>query len=112
MAPIDDIMGWLLKLMIAGVMSFLWWGKKEDKKLLKTHTEDIVRLQSQAVTEDKVRVIVTEAIGNAILPMHENIVEIKRLVTDNSDLVKQLQIRMAVQDGYQQAIKEIQSKQT
>jgi hypothetical protein len=107
MPPVDDIMGWFFKLILAGIMSFMWWGKKEDKKLLKAHSDDIVKLQTQAVTEDKVRRIVTEALSDAIHPMHENIVDIKRLVTDNSDLVKQLQIKMAVQDGYQQAMKEL-----
>lgn len=88
-------------------MSFLWWGKKEDKKLLETHSADIVKLKTTAVTEDKVREIVTEVTANALHPMIETMAEIKRLVTDNTEISKQLQLKMAMQEGYQKAVKEI-----
>lgn len=107
MPPFDDLIGWFFKLIIAGIMSFLWWGKREDKKTLNTHGEDIVKLQSQAVTEDKVREIVTDVTRTAITPIHEAIAEIKTLVVTNTDITKQLQIKMAVQEGYQQAKKEM-----
>ena len=111
MPPFDELIGWFFKLIIAGIMSFLWWGKREDKKLLNSHSKDIVRLQSQAVTEDKVREIVTEATNTAINPMYKTMDDIKTIVTDNSNLVKKLQIKQAVQDGYQQAMKELKAAQ-
>ena len=107
MPPFDDLIGWFFKLIIAGIMSFLWWGKREDKKTLKTHSEDIVKLQSQAVTEDKVREIVTDVTRTAINPITEAIAELKILVVANTDITKQLQIKMAVQDGYHQAMQEL-----
>ncbi len=107
MPPIDEFMGWVFKALIAGVMSFLWWGKREDKKTLDTHSMAITKLQSQAVTEDKVREIVTEVTHNAIGPMSAGIAEIKKLVLANTDITKELQIKMATQEGYQRAIKEL-----
>lgn len=107
MPPFDDLIGWFFKLTIAGLMSFFWWGKREDKKLLNSHSEAIVRLNSQAVTEDKVREIVTEVTTTAMSPMSDTLEEIKRLVTDNTNITKQLQIKMATQEGYQLAIKEL-----
>jgi hypothetical protein len=104
MPPFDDLIGWFAKLMIAGIMSFLWWGKREDKKTLQTHGEYIIKLQSQAVTEEKVREIVTEVTRNAIDPIHEAVTEIKSLVIANTEITKQLQIKMAVNEGYQKAL--------
>jgi hypothetical protein len=111
MPPLDDLLGWFFKLMIAGVLSFFWWGKKEDKKLLDAHTKEIVRLESLAVTEDKVREIVTEVTTTAVSPMSDMLTEIKKLVTDNTDISKQLQIKMAAQEGYQRAIKDLHANQ-
>jgi hypothetical protein len=109
MPPFDDLIGWFFKLIIAGVMSFLWWGKREDKKTLQTHGEYIVKLQSQAVTEEKVREIVTDVTRTAITPIHDAMAEIKTLVLANTELTKQMQIKMAVNEGYQQAIKEMKA---
>ena len=105
--PIDEIIGWLFKLGVAGVFSFFWWGKREDKKLLNNHTKDIVRLQEGLVTEDKVREIVTEVTTRAINPMCETMEDIKKLVLDNRELTKSLQIDMAVQEGYRKAIRDM-----
>lgn len=107
MPPIDDLIGWFFKLMIASVISFLWWGKREDKKTLNTHSEAIVMLKTQAVTEDKVREIVTEATKNAIGPIHETMIEVKTLVMANTTVTKELQLKLAVQEGYQKAMKEM-----
>jgi uncharacterized membrane protein len=109
MLPLDDLIGWFFKVIIAGVMSFLWWGKKEDKRLLEAHTEEIVKLKSTAVTEDKVREIVTEVTSAAINPMIETMSEIKHMVSDNMEITKAMQIKMAEQEGYQKAVKEINS---
>jgi hypothetical protein len=110
MPPFDDLIGWFFKVAIAGIMSFLWWGKKEDKKLLESHSEEIVKLRSTAVTEDKVREIITEVTCTAIHPMIETMSEIKRLVSDNREITKSLQLKMAEQEGYQKALKEMTDK--
>jgi len=107
MPPFDDLIGWFFKVVVAGTMSFLWWGKKEDKKLLKSHSEEIIKLRSTAVTEDKVREIITEVTLTAIHPMVETMSEIKLLVKANTEVTKALQIKMAEQDGYQKALKEM-----
>ncbi len=105
--PVDEFMGWVFKTAIVGGMSFLWWGKKEDKKLLANHSKDIVRLQAGMVTEDKVRDIVTEFGATTIMPMHSTINEIKELVTLNTKMTNKLEIKMATQEGYQQAFREM-----
>ena len=109
MPPFDDLIGWFFKVLLAGIMSFLWWGKKEEKKILESHSEEITRLKTAAVTEDKVREIVTEVTSTALHPMMETMVEIKRMVTDNTLITKSVQIKMAEQEGYQKAIKELSS---
>jgi uncharacterized Tic20 family protein len=111
MPPFDDLIGWFFKVILAGVMSFLWWGKKEDKKLLDTHAKEIVRLKSTAVTEDKVREIVTQVTSVALHPMIETMAEIKRIVNDNMGITKAVQLKMAEQEGYQNALKELSLKQ-
>jgi hypothetical protein len=108
MPPFDDLIGWFFKLMIAGLMSFFWWGKREDKKILSSHSEAIVKLSTQMVTEDKVREIVTEVTAIAMSPVADALAEIKRVVIENSVLTKELQIKMATQDGYNLAVKELQ----
>lgn len=107
MPPFDELLGWFFKMIIAGVMSFLWWGKKEDKKLLEAHSEEIVRLKSTSVTEDKVREIVTEVTTTAINPMLAKMDDIRHVVMDNAATTKQMQIKMAEQDGYRKAVKEL-----
>ena len=111
MPPFDDLIGWFFKVVIAGIMSFLWWGKREDKKLLESHTEEIVKLKTSAVTEDKVREIVTEVTSTALHPMMETMAEIKQMVNDNTSITKSVQIKMAEQEGYQRALKEMSDKQ-
>lgn len=105
--PFDELAGWLFKVTLAGAMSFLWWGKKKEKELLDDHTKKIIELKSTAVTEDKVREIVTEVTANAMTPMMESISEIKHLVTDNTSITKGMQLKMAEQEGYQKALKEL-----
>ncbi len=107
MPPFDDLIGWFFKLAAAGIMSFFWWGKKEDKKMLDSHAQAIVELKSTAVTEDKVRQIITEVTSSALHPMLQMVEEIKVLVTDNTNTTKSLEIKMAAHEGYQAAIKEL-----
>lgn len=111
MPPVDDLISWFFKLTIAGVMSFLWWSKREDKKLLESHTEEIVKLKSSSVTEEKVREIVTEVTNTAIHPMVETMAEIKKMVLENTSVTKSVQIKLAEQEGYQRALKEMTDKQ-
>ena len=110
MPPIDELVSWLFKVVVGGFISFMWWIRREDKKALESHTADIVKLKSVAVTEDKVREIVTEVTSSAIHPMIETISEIKQIVTDNSNITKAMQMKMAEQEGYQKALKEFSSK--
>ena len=108
MEPSEDLAAWLVKLILAGFLSFLWWAKKEDKKLLESHSEAITVLKTQAVTEEKVREIVTQATTMAVNPMYEVIVEVKKLVMANTDLTKELQLKMATQEGYRRAMKDVE----
>lgn len=110
MIPIEDIAGYLVKgllIILSGFSGFLWWLVKADKKKLEDHDKDIAVLKSMAVSEDKVREIVTEAMD----PFREDLKEIKDLVRENSITVKHLEISLAQQAAYQQAYKELKAKQ-
>lgn len=109
MPPVDELMSWLFKLVVGGIMSFMWWTKREDKKLLDSHTEDIVKLKSEAVTEDKVRDIVTEVTKLTIQPMQDDVSEIKAMVRANTEVTKDLQVKLAEQEGYRKAMQELKS---
>lgn len=109
MPPVDDLLSWLFKLLVGGIMSFMWWSKREDKKLLNAHNEDIVKLKSEAVTEDKVRDIVTEVTKLTIQPMQDDVSEIKVLVKSTAEVTNNLQMKIAEQEGYQKALKELKS---
>lgn len=109
MPPYDEIISWFFKVVIAGAVSFMWWGKKEDKKLFESHSEEIVKLKSTAVSEEKVREIVSEVTATAVHPMIETMSDIKRIITDNTEITKAMQIKMAEQEGYQKALKELNS---
>lgn len=109
----STIVKWLLSI-VAGVWglasAYFLWLKKEDKKKLDKHETDIKELQSTAVTEDKVRNIVTDTINKAVLPMCKDMAEIKELVRTNTETTKQVQLKMAEQEGYQKAVKELKSQ--
>lgn len=102
----DDPVGWFFKLAIAGVMSFLWWCKREDKKLLESHTKELVELRASAVTQDEVRQVVKEV----TYPMIETMREIKQVVTDNKGVTDSIQIKIAEQEGFQKALIEVTGK--
>ena len=105
--PTDDLFGWLFKFIFVTVTGFLVWGKKRDKDKLDKLAEEVTKLKSEMVTEDKVRSIVTETINTAIIPLCADMAEVKKLVTSNSEITKQLQIKMAEKEGYEQAIRDL-----
>jgi hypothetical protein len=94
---------------LTGIVGLLSWLFRTEKTKIDNHEKEIERLKAQAVTEDKVREIVTESINTAVYPIRDDISEIKELVKRNTLMTEQLQIKVAQQEGYQQAVKEFKT---
>jgi hypothetical protein len=91
---------------LSSIVGLLSWLFRTEKTKIDNHEKEIERLKAQAVTEDKVREIVTESINTAVYPIRDDIREIKELVKRHTLMTEQLQIKVAQQEGYQQALKE------
>lgn len=112
MFPTEVIINWIMKILLmflAALVTFLGFVIKSEKTKIDRHEQEIEKLKAQAVSEDKVREIVTESMCAAVVPIREDMTEIKELVKECSLTVKQLEIRVASQEGYQQAIKELKA---
>jgi septal ring factor EnvC (AmiA/AmiB activator) len=108
MFPIDDLGAWLFKGIVtlcAVLISWLGWLFKTQSKKVDDHDREIAELKAQAVTEDKVREIVIESLQ----PMREDISEIKDILKTTASTVKDVETRMARQEGYQEALREIKT---
>ncbi len=110
MLEIQSMVVGLFTLLLSGVLSWFWWEKKEDKKTLIAHSKDITRIEAKMVDEDKVREIVTEVVSTSIIPLHEIMMDIKGLVTANSQEVNQLKVNQAVERGYREALSDIKMR--
>ena len=107
MPPLDEIFSWLFKIIFTAAMSFLWWGKKEDKKELKSNSKSIIELQSKAMTEDKTRQIIKDEFILHMKPVQEDITEIKGMISGIQRATSEITIKIAKREGYEEALKEL-----
>lgn len=112
MFPIDDLGAWLFKGLIAvcfTLLSWLGWLFRTQSKKVDDHDREIAELKSLSVSEDKVREIVKETIDTAVDPIHDSIKRIEDLVRSNTEIVKQLELRAAREEGRQELLKELKA---
>lgn len=107
MPPVDDFIGWFFKVSLGAVLALFGWLFKAEKSRIDDHAKEISMLKSSSVSEDKVREIIRETVDTALIPMREDLQEIKRVTGESALNIKQMEIEMARQEGYRKAEREM-----
>jgi len=115
--PVDDLVGWFFKLIVGAFISYSAWVHKKDKEHFREHDRAIIKLQSTSISEDKVRSIVKEEINSVREDLKEDMIdlkgdlkEIKSLVLENINIVNDIRLERAKEQGYKEALKAVKKR--